>query len=170
MFCNKLCERKALDFNWKLFHGQVNAETKLKAMGFSDGFCKICKIEQENTEHIFICKDIENFWSKLEETLEIIDMNLPITRFQQMVGVLNEGYYNSIMNMILSMSRWEIWKRRCTYRYENRYLDEKCLTYVIFKRLVEHIQVLMKLNWVKEKTDLKVLLSKTQRAFNSFIL
>ena len=48
MFCNKLCERKALDFNWKLFHGQVNAETKLKAMGFSDGFCKICKIEQEN--------------------------------------------------------------------------------------------------------------------------
>ena len=170
MFCNKLCERKALDFNWKLFHGQVNAETKLKAMGFSDGFCKICKIEQENTEHIFICKDIENFWSKLEETLEIIDMNLPITRFQQMVGVLNEGYYNSIMNMILSMSRWEIWKRRCTYRYENRYLDEKCLTYVIFKRLVEHIKVLMKLNWVKEKTDLKVLLSKTQRAFNSFIL
>ena len=81
-----------MDFNWKLFHGQVNAETKLKAMGFSDGFCKICKIEQENTEHIFICKDIENFWSKLEETLEIIDMNLPITRFQQMVGVLNEGY------------------------------------------------------------------------------
>ena len=49
-------------------------------------------------------------------------------------------------------------------------MDEKCLTYVIFKRLVEHIKVLMKLNWVKEKTDLKVLLSKTQRAFNSFIL
>ena len=48
-----------------------------------------------------VCKDIENFWSKLEETLEIIDMNLPITRFQQMVGVLNEGYYNSIMNMMI---------------------------------------------------------------------
>ena len=64
-------------------------------------------------------------------------------------------------------------EKGCIFRYENKYMDEKCLIYVIFKGLIEHTvyinNLLMKINWVKEKIDLKLLLTKTQRTLNSFV-
>ena len=62
-----------------------------------------------------------------------------IAGFQKMVGYLNGGYSSITMNMILSMSRWEIWKIRCINKYENKYLDEKCLICVISKGIIEHM-------------------------------
>ena len=35
----KLCQRKSLDFNWRIFHGHINAEIRLEKMRLLDGFC-----------------------------------------------------------------------------------------------------------------------------------
>ena len=37
---NDLLPRQCRDFNWKLFHGQINTENRLQRMSLSDGKCK----------------------------------------------------------------------------------------------------------------------------------
>ena len=39
--------RQCKDFNWKLFQGQINTESRLQRMSLSDGRCKICCIQVE---------------------------------------------------------------------------------------------------------------------------
>ena len=45
---NMICPRKCLDFNWRIFHGQIATENKLKHMNFSTGLCTICTTCYEN--------------------------------------------------------------------------------------------------------------------------
>ena len=40
----QLHHKKCKDFNWKLFYGLVNTESKLKHMKYSDGLCKMCNL------------------------------------------------------------------------------------------------------------------------------
>ena len=47
-FVNRYIPRKCKDFNWKVFHGHVNTETRLLKMKFSDGICKLCHTGDEN--------------------------------------------------------------------------------------------------------------------------
>ena len=52
-FNNKLLPRKVKDFNWKLFHGLINTEKRLKQMRYSDGICKICHTQSiEDIHHL----------------------------------------------------------------------------------------------------------------------
>ena len=67
-FINKLLPRKCKDFNWKIFHGQLNTEIRLSKMKYSDGICKICKNEAENLDHmLYQCGQLEknygNMWN-----------------------------------------------------------------------------------------------------------
>jgi len=43
-FVCKITPRNILDFNWRIFNGQVITENKLMLMKLSDGICKCCHI------------------------------------------------------------------------------------------------------------------------------
>ena len=93
LFNSKLCDRKHLDFNWKLFHGLVNTEVKLKRMSYSDGICTVCKCSNEDIEHLLVdCKHVEEVWSFVETcfTQYSHDFNT-LTRFMKILGILSKG-------------------------------------------------------------------------------
>ena len=73
MHMDKLCQRKSLDFNWRIFHGHINTEIILEKMRLSDGFCKLCNIEKENVDHILVhCKESASVWHKIQQLVNII--------------------------------------------------------------------------------------------------
>ena len=62
-FINVCMPRKCRDFNWKLFHGCINTEMRLKQMTFSNGICKMCGIHDENVEHLlYTCSKLSGIW------------------------------------------------------------------------------------------------------------
>jgi hypothetical protein len=147
--CNlmsKICPRKCLDFNWKIFHGQVCTENKLKGMKFSDGKCRLCKTHNENVEHILIdCKCVSEIWFNIEKLLaKVLKKTVILTRFQMIVGFFNKEVIFVIIDLILSIVRWLIWKRRCLQRYENEYMSTFVLNEWIRQELKQHLQVLLK--------------------------
>ena len=66
-FVNDLVPRKCKDFNWKIFHGQVNTETRLEKMNMSNGMCVVCENGKENLEHLLIdCRHVYSIWDAVE--------------------------------------------------------------------------------------------------------
>ena len=68
---NKLLPRKEKDFNWKLFHGLINTESRLKLINCSDGICKICNTgEIEDIDHLLIkCNTNMSLWKIIEKVI-----------------------------------------------------------------------------------------------------
>ena len=71
-FTNDYLPRKVKDFNWKLFHGLIHTESRLKRMNYSDGICKMCNSGQiENLEHLlFGCTHNRQVWEKMERIIQ----------------------------------------------------------------------------------------------------
>ena len=66
-FVNDLVPRKCKDFNWKIFYGQVNTETRLEKMNMSNGMCVVCENGKENLEHLLIdCRHVYGIWDAVE--------------------------------------------------------------------------------------------------------
>jgi hypothetical protein len=63
-------ERKRKSFHWKCLHRAIYSETRLQAMGRSDGMCKICKEKEETTCHLFYeCKIASEVWKDLNSCI-----------------------------------------------------------------------------------------------------
>ncbi len=164
-FVNKITPRKCLDFNWKIFYGQVNTENKMKYMKLSDGLCKLCKKEGENVEHILLnCGDNYQCWNMINDFVQKICNDVMICRNEILSGVLKKGNMYEIVNMILSVTRWIIWKRRCINRYENEYIDVKRLKIWICTEIIQHCQIVIK-NQIYED-GIKMLITEVKRYMN----
>lgn len=156
MFMNTMIPRKSVDFNWKIFHGQVNTENKLKAMHFSTGVCVLCKCQEENLEHLLIdCEQVYKAWQEVEYTLryiaDVTETYFEFTRFNMMVGYLKSGYQYEIMNVILSITRWIIWKRRCIEKYEKSKISLYEMISWIKREIYGHIDILLLTDRVKNR-------------------
>ena len=116
-FENKLTERKCLDFNWRIFHGQVMTENKLQHMKLSNGKRKLCK-KGENLDHILmLCNGIDQVWKMIQSITDKLYTNrIKIDKQIITCGTLKSECEE--LDMILSMCRWIIWKRRCKMKYE----------------------------------------------------
>ena len=70
-FMKKLLPRKVKDFNWKLFHGLVNTETRLRQMKYSDGMCKICSTQcTEDIQYLlFACGENKTIWKIIDKII-----------------------------------------------------------------------------------------------------
>ena len=56
--------RKVLDFNWRVFHGQIVTEKRLMKMKLSNGQCKLCEKGIEDVQHLFVdCPYSKCVWS-----------------------------------------------------------------------------------------------------------
>ena len=118
MFISNLVPRNILDFNWRIFNGQVLTEKKLMLMKLSNGVCSCCCLDNEDVIHLFVkCSYFTSLWTLVKQILAKID-NIVLQPFNQIFGFLSNNCQNDLMNMILSITRWCIWTRRCTLKYE----------------------------------------------------
>ena len=111
--------RKCKDFNWKLFHGQINTENRLCKMQYSDGSCKVCS-NVENVEHILTtCSGLDTIWNVTECIIKNhIDSGFAITYTDKMAGYFKMSKGTEFINVLLSITRWVIWKRRNNIKYD----------------------------------------------------
>ena len=122
---NKLLPRKCKDFNWKLFHGLVNTESRLKRMKYSDGLCRLCKTgEVENMDHLMMgCSYNLVIWKLLETVIHMsFGYFYKIDLFEIMLGFLSAEDVQSpsdilIINVLIGICRYHIWKKRNCIRY-----------------------------------------------------
>lgn len=125
---NILLPRKILDFNWKIFHGVLNTEKRLQVMKLSNGKCVICN-EFESTEHLFChCNSLETFWNIVEKIIKSISPNIVICDRTKILGYINvntKAEKSMVINFLISLGRFVIWKRRNCIKYEKTVIDIK---------------------------------------------
>ena len=157
--------RKCKDFNWKLFHGLVNTEKRLKNMKYSDGLCKLCNAGIiENLEHLFIeCKYNARIWSLMEGIIQaLIDESYKIDNIAVMIGIWTSQNVQSqvdikIANVLLGICRYHIWKMRNNIKYGNADDVGFIKSVTILKHDLEsHLLVLLLSNSTKEEVKEKV--------------
>ena len=152
-FVNKLLPRNVKDFNWKVFYGQVNTESRLQRMNLSDGICKICQSDRENLEHMFVfCKEIEEIWKGITTVILFVEKDFVMNTSVQLCGYLGDNYHQKFINVILSLTRFEIWKRRNMYRFENVYCTANDTIRKVKIKVKNHCEVLLK----SERLDIQL--------------
>ncbi len=138
-FINEFIPRKCKDFNWRIFHGLVNTEAKLNLMKYSNGNCKLCIHDTENLEHLLHdCTELTGFWTNMECFIRKINQEFHISKFIVMTGYFDQNQYNEAINVILSISKWCIWKRRNNFKYEQEYITTSQLYLWVKNEVVQH--------------------------------
>ena len=61
---------------------------------------------------------------------------------------------NTLVNTMLGITRWNIWKRRCTYRYDNKLKPVQCCLSTILKEILQHFNILEKQERFKAKASM----------------
>ena len=142
LFVNYIIPRKILDFNWRVFHGQVVTENRLKKMNLSNGICSLCHLEIEDIEHLFCrCNAYSEIWTTAESMLRALGVTR-LTNFNRIVGIIDSSHGNDVFNMILSITRWVIWKRRCSKKYGGL-ISLSSAKFELKSTIFKHIQVLL---------------------------
>ena len=123
-FINKIIPRKCKDLNWKLFHGVLNTENRLKRMKYSNGICKSCHTEAENAEHLLIrCQYRQRIWNLIGNIINDLypQINFNMTKTNIMAGFFNKEQEDRalIINLLLSMGRYHLWITRNAIKYDN---------------------------------------------------
>ena len=151
---NKLTPRKTKDFNWRLLHGLVNTEKKLKAMKLSDGLCKMCNrgVVEDINHLLYDCQNAKELWGIMEQIVTTW-LNEPfiIQEIQALTGVWNNEYMNVdnkilIINTLLSICRHHIWRRRCSIKYGNEQINQTQNKKLLKWRIIEHLDLLIQSN------------------------
>ena len=145
-FTNVCMPRKCRDFNWKLFDGCINTEMRLKQMTFSDGICKMCSSHEENVEHLlYTCSKLSGIWEDIVQFINnVFETRITLNRFSVLAGILINDETNAVVNVVFSIARFEIWKRRNVFRYENIFIDPLIIVAKIKYEVKCHFQILAK--------------------------
>ena len=162
-FCNKLNPRKCNDFNWKIFHGVVMVEQRLSKMNLSDGICVMCKKELENTEHLlYYCERLGDLWFQIQIFInKLFDKEFKLNVKSVIVGNLDNNDDDcGVFNMILSITRFTIWKRRNNLKFENTEMSEAGLYRWILGELKNHCLVLVNTKYVKSNLNIQKWINK----------
>ena len=155
--CLLNCEitpRKCIDFNWRILHGQVNTETRLAKMKFSNGICRLCNIDLENLDHLlFDCEHVKQLWDLINQKFGNT-CGFVCDRFTVIIGILEETVDAKVCNMILSITRWLIWKRRNKFKFDDKFDDIDKLFVIVNLEIMKHIDILMRCNKIKKNKDI----------------
>jgi len=112
-----LITNKVTEFQWKCLHNIIDTEHRLKKMNWSNGKCHLCQIRDndETMQHLFfkypsvkkVIKEIEAIFNRsgLTANIEINESNI-------MLGLYGGENLDVIFNIIIFISKWEIWKIR----------------------------------------------------------
>ena len=88
-------------------------------MKLSDGRCKICGAIDADVMHLFLnCSYFDEFWTFVLSILCKIGYKI-VLPFNRIFGFLSSNNVHEVANMMLSWSRWLIWKRHCDIKKNN---------------------------------------------------
>ena len=151
LFVCKMMPRKVLDFNWRIFHGQIVTEKRLASMKLSDGKCTSCKLEVEDVTHIFVkCPTYKTVWEYVISILKNFDIP-QLDEFNIIAGFLHEDALFDIVNTLLSMTRWIIWKRRCSSKFEKDYKETINIVFEFKYTMKKHFETVLQSNIISDR-------------------
>ena len=151
LFVCKMMPRKVLDFNWRIFHGQIVTEKRLISMKLSDGKCTLCMSNVEDVTHLFVkCPSHKSLWKYVTLILKAFDIP-ELQEFNMIVGFLDENAIFDIVNTILSMTRWIIWKRRCSSKFEKNHKETINIVYEFRYTIKKHFETVLLSKIISDK-------------------
>ena len=111
-------------------------------MNLSDGICSLCLLEIEDIEHIFCkCNVFSGVWAFTESLL--INLGITeLTNLNKISGIFHGCHEFDVTNMILSITRWIIWKGRCSKKY-GELLTISSVKFELSNTIYKHIQMLL---------------------------
>ena len=151
---NQSTPKNCLDFNWKLLHGLVNTEKKLKTMKLSNGICKMCNSNSsEDLTHLLCeCEHAKIIWNNLQNVFDKWGVGLQIDKSHIISGFrpINLTQEANFINTILSITRFHIWKIRNKVKYgqENITIHENINSFKYY--LTQHLITLEGSNTTRE--------------------
>ena len=117
-------------------------------MKLSNGLCKICQLVEEDFEHMISkCQGLNEIWEKIRNVLAITFPNIVLNNKVIFFGWTSDNNYNNtVVNTVVSIARWEIWKRRCKKRYDDKLITISSCQKRIHSGIREHLSILEKRN------------------------
>ena len=114
--------------------------------GLSDGICKMCSSHEENVEHLlYTCSKLSGIWEDIVQFINnVFETRITLNRFSVLAGILINDETNAVVNVVISIARFEIWKRRNVFRYENIFIDPLIIVAKIKFEVKWHFQILAK--------------------------
>merc|ERR1739848_663291 len=104
-------------------------------------------VVNEDIAHLFDCHPVRTVWNWIEIKLQNINIQYgDLSIFSKIVGILDDEPWTEYVNMILSHTRWLVWKSRCKNRYEDP--EDKHTNLLNYVKLVlkNHLRILLKVN------------------------
>ena len=151
---NRYSPRPCKSFNFRILHGQVNTESKLKYMKHSNGYpysngkCIMCSSgQEENLEHVlYYCPNSRRIWRSIQTLLsKFKGTNIRINRINATTGFWRTEVNDEllIVNTICSITRFHLWKIRCKVKFGNEMFDYLKSTRLLKSSLHNHIKTLL---------------------------
>ena len=116
-------------------------------------------------EYVYLlvyCEMVTDIWEDISVMInEVFNIDLLLNDFHKIVGLLEIGTKNEVINMIISIVRWNIWKRRCDYKYDSTYTKTDSLICKIKNIIRQHIIILVKCKFIIQNVALHKLLQQT---------
>ena len=146
LFLCKSIYRKCLFFNWRIFHGQLFTESALYRMNLSDGICCMCNSNREDLLHLIVnCANVSHVWIEVEKVIKHInDNDCELVTVNKLFGFFDNSVESELCNVLLSITRWLIWKRRCSFKKELEFMPQFQLINWIMNDFRSHMKILLK--------------------------
>ena len=114
-------------------------------MKFSNGKCVICKIHNENLEHLLYgCANATPIWNFIKKIINGIWPSVLFSKQEAISGFWENGISNEILilNMITSIVRFHIWKTRNRIKYGNEEISTFQSITTLKWELTHHLELL----------------------------
>ena len=173
---NLLCNKKVLDFHWKILHHSIYSEVRLKKMNKSNGKCKLCIEKDETLCHLFYeCKYVKPVWQQLQtQVLNFFESDIILNAECVILGITSNHIETSsirtLYNFIIFNSIWCIWKHRNSIKYDAKQVNsanEMLIT--IAKLCKEQADLLLNHKTAMLKLEHKVNLNNLLERFDTVL-
>ena len=103
----------------------------------SDGVCKSCNEGLENIEHLFVrCPKVGTFWDNVAECIEkSLHCRIIISLETIVIGLTSDDTNCHMINIIVFICKWELWKRGNKCLFENDIISLE----ILWKIYKDHI-------------------------------
>ena len=156
---------KMKEFQWKCTHNIIYIESRLSKMDLSNGRRHLCKESniQEDLQHLFFKCIISNrFISNITiliNTLNVGTVNL--NEKNMMFGFNMGGKHELLLNTLIFISKWSIWKARNKAKYDKIHINQNVLCNIWKQTLKSELNILLTANCndTIDKTKILTILS-----------
>ena len=118
--------------------------------------CLFCYDREDLTHLLTTCSYVQYVWKEIDNIIRIIQgCDCTIGQFQRIFGYLDDSVKSEICNILLSITRWLIWKRKCLFKKESEFISQIQLFKWIFNDFKSHLKMLLKCKDSRLKNEIE---------------